>query len=133
MTNPSSHESSSYKTAISLPFFDFARVSEMNGNMLSDTAKINSMLSATMQDFCKEWTEFVAVRVDQNRQLLDTLRDCKTLPEIQHAYAKFWEDAFAQYGEEARRMMRISQGVVEETGRAVQKTADASADVSRAA
>ena len=49
MTVSSSHESSSYKQAVSLPFFDLARVSEMNGNMLSETAKINAKLSATMQ------------------------------------------------------------------------------------
>ena len=133
MTTPSIHESLSYKPAVSLPFFDFARVSEMNGNMLSETAKINAKLSATMQNIGKEWTEFVGARLHEDQQLLDTLRHCKTLPEIQHAYAKFWQDAFAQYGEEARRMMKISQGVVEETARAVQEHADASVDINRAA
>lgn len=86
-----------------------------------------------MQQFSKEWTEFLAVRVHENQKLLNTVRDCKTLPEIQNAYAKFWQDAFAQYGEEARRMMKISQGVVEETERAVQKAADESARIDRAA
>jgi hypothetical protein len=126
MNPPSSHESSSYKEAISPSFFDFARLSEMNVNMLSDTAKINATLSATMQDFYKEWTEFLALRAYANRRLLDTLRDCKTLPQIQNAYAKYWQDAFAECGEEAQRMMKVSQGVVEETGRAVQKAADKS-------
>jgi len=133
MATPSTHESSPYKAALSLPFFDFARVSEMNGNMLSDTAKINATLSATMQTYCKEWTEFVALRVHENRQLLETLRDCKTLPEIQHACIHFWQDAFSQYSEETSRMMKISQGVVEETGRAVEKAAEKSAHMNRAA
>lgn len=128
MTSPSIHESSSYKPAVSLPFFDFSRVSEINGNMLSETAKINAKLTATMQNLGKEWSEFVGARLHEDQQLLDTLRHCKTLPEIQHAYAKFWQDAFAQYGEEARRMMKISQGVVEETARAVQEQAEASAE-----
>ena len=133
MRTSSHHENSSHQASIQLPFFDFARMTEVNGNMLSDTAKINATLSATMQTFCKEWTEFVAVRVHENRQLLETLRDCKTLPEMQHAYAKFWQDACTQYGEEASRMMKISQGVVEETERAVQKAADKSAHINRAA
>jgi Phasin protein len=131
MTIPSNHES--YSPAVSLPFFDFARVSEMNGNMLSETAKINAKLSATMQNIGKEWSEFVGARLHEDQQLLETLRHCKTLPDIQQAYAKFWQDAFAQYGEEARRMMKISQGVVEETARAVQEHADVSAEISRAA
>lgn len=125
MTSPSSHENSSYKPAVSLPFFDFARVSEMNEHMLSETAKINAKLSSTMQNIGKEWSEFVGARLHEDQQLLDTLRHCKTLPEVQHAYAKFWQDAFTQYGEEARRMMKISQGVVEETARVVQEQADA--------
>lgn len=134
MTIPFSSESSSYKPAVSLPFFDFARVSEMNGSMLSETAKINTKLSTTMQNLGKEWTEFVGARLHEDQQLLDTLRHCKTLPDIQHAYAKFWQDAFTQYGEEARRMMKISQGVVEETTRAVQEQAEASIEeVHRAA
>jgi hypothetical protein len=136
MTIPSSHESSSYKSAksaVSLPFFDFARVSEMNENMLSETVRINAKLSATMQNLGKEWTEFVGARLHEDQQLLDTLRHCRTLPEIQHAYAEFWQNAFAQYGEEARRMMKISQGVVEETARAVQEQADTSAEIHRAA
>ena len=133
MATPSPHESSSYKAALSLPFFDFARVSEMNGNMLSDTAKINATMSATMQTFCKEWTEFVAQRVHENRQLLETLRDCKTLPEIQHACIHFWQDAFTQYGEEASRVMKISQSVVEQTERAVEKAAEKSTQINRAA
>jgi hypothetical protein len=122
MTSPSSHESSSYKPAISLPFFDFARVSEMN-----------EKLSATMQSLGKEWTGFVGARLHEDQQLLDNLRHCKTLPDIQQAYAKFWQDAFTQYGEEARRMMKISQGVVEETARAVQEQADVSVELHRAA
>jgi hypothetical protein len=134
MTIPFSSESSSYKPAVSRPFFDFARVSEMNGSMLSETAKINAKLSATIQNLGKEWTEFVGARLHEDQQLLDTLRHCKSLPDIQHAYAKFWQDAFTQYGEEARRMMKISQGVVEETARAVQEQAEASIEeVHRAA
>jgi hypothetical protein len=53
-------------------------MSELNGKMVS---------SDTM-NLCKEWTEFLAVRVYANQQLLDTLRQCKTLPEVQNAYAK---------------------------------------------
>jgi phasin protein len=127
------YESSSHQPAASLPFFDFVRVSEMNGGMLTETAKINAKLSATMQNIGKEWTEFVGARLHEDQQLLDTLRHCKTLPEIQHAYAEFWQNAFSQYGEEARRMMKISQGVVEETARAVQEHADASVETHRAA
>jgi hypothetical protein len=89
-------------------------MSELNGKMVS---------SDTM-NLCKEWTEFLAVRVYASQQLLDTLRQCKTLPEVQNAYAKYWQDAFAQCGEGARRMiMKASQGVMEETARAVQETA----------
>jgi hypothetical protein len=133
MTITSNHQSPSYQPAASLPFFDFARVGEMNGNVMTETAKINAKLSATMQDIGKEWTEFVGARLHEDQQLLDTLRHCRTLPEIQHAYAQFWQNAFTQYGEEARRMMKISQGVVEETARAVQDHADASVETHRAA
>jgi hypothetical protein len=133
MSITSNYERSSHQPAVSLPFFDFARGSEMNGNVLTETAKINAKLSATMQNIGKEWTEFVGARLHEDQQLLDTLRHCKTLPEIQHAYAKFWQNAFSQYGEEARRIMKISQGVVEETARAVQEHADASVETHRAA
>lgn len=94
--------------------FDFSRLNEMNDNMLSEAAKLNARLSATVQNIGKEWAEFIGIRLGENNGLFQTLHTCKSVPEMQHAYARFWLDAFTQYGEQAQRLMRISQGAVEE-------------------
>lgn len=102
-----------------IPLFDFSRFNEMNGNMLSEAVRLNARLSTTMQDIGKEWATFVGTRLGEDHHLFQTLHTCKSVPEMQHACTRFWLDAFAQYGEEAQRLMRISQGAVEDTVRAV--------------
>jgi hypothetical protein len=97
--------------------FDFSRLNEMNGTMLSEGAKLNARLGETMQTMGKEWAEFIGTRLGENNRLFQTLHACKSVPDMQQAYARFWLDAFTQYGEEAQRLMRISQGAVEKTAR----------------
>ena len=97
-----------------VPFFDFAGLIETSRNTLTETAKQNSKLSTTLQALGKEWTEFVGARLHEDSQLLQTLRECRELPSMQRAYVEFWEKALSQYGEETQRLMRITQGAMEE-------------------
>src|ERR1700686_912579 len=105
----------------SVPFFDFAGLVETSRNTLTETAKQNSKLSTTLQALGKEWTEFVGARLHEDTQLLQTLRECRELPSMQRAYVQFWEKALSQYGEETQRLMRITQGAMEEAAHIAQE------------
>jgi hypothetical protein len=58
--------------------------------------------------------KFVGARLHEESQLLQTLRECKGLPSMQRAYVQFWEKALSQYEEETQRLLRITNGVMEE-------------------
>jgi Phasin protein len=109
----------------SVPFFDFAGLIETSRNTLTETAKQNSKLSTTLQALSKEWTEFVGARLHEDSQLLQTLRECKGLPSMQLAYVQFWEKALSQYSEETQRLMRITQGAMEEAVHTAQERIEA--------
>jgi hypothetical protein len=102
MANQPTSDNYSGKFANSVPFFDFAGL-----------MKQNSELSTTLQALGKEWAEFVGARLHEDSQLLQTLRECRELPSMQRAYVQFWEKALSQYGEETQRLMRITQGAME--------------------
>ena len=110
------------------PFFDLTQFSEMNRNMLAGTAK----LSATLQALNSEWAEFIVARLREDSRLMETLGECRTLPDLQHAYAQFWEKAVAQYGEEAQRVMRITQGAAEDVVHAAQERTEIKHDAPQA-
>ena len=86
-----------------------------------------------MQNFGKEWSEFVGMRLREDVQFFRTIHDCRSLQDLQHAYAQFWQTAFTQYGEEAQRLMRMTQGTVEDTARKVQASGDAIVHTDKAA
>jgi hypothetical protein len=110
----------------SVPFFDFAGLFEMSRNTLTETVKQNSKLSSTtLQALGKEWTEFVGARLHEDSQLLQTLRECRELPSMQRAYVQFWEKALSQYGEETQRLMRITQGAMEEAAHSAKERIEA--------
>jgi Phasin protein len=109
----------------SVPFFDFAGLIEMSRNTLTETVKQNSKLSTTQQALVKEWTEFVRARLHEDSQLLQTLRECRELPSMQRAYVQFWEKALSQYGEETQRLMRITQGAMEEAAHSAKERIEA--------
>jgi len=109
----------------SVPFFDFARLIETSLSTLTETAKQNSKLSTTLQALGKEWTEFVGARLHEDSQLLLTLRECKGLPSVQRAYLQFWEKAFSQYEEETQRLLRITNGAMEEAAHIAQERIEA--------
>lgn len=114
MTTPSSSDNAANKTAGTLPFPDLARVSELNGTVFTQAAKFNAHVSTTLQNLGKEWSEFVGARLREDVQLVRTINDCRSLQDLQQAYAQFWQTAFTQYGDEAQRMMRITQGMADE-------------------
>ena len=93
----------------------------MSRNTLTETAKLNSKWSATLQALGNEWTGFIGARLHEDSQLLQTLRECKGLPDMQRAYGQFLEKASSQYGEETQRLMRITQGAVEEATHVAQE------------
>lgn len=114
MTTPSSNENVFNKPAGTLPFPDLARVSELNGTMFTEAAKFNAHVGSTLQDIGKEWSEFVGTRLREDVQLVRTIQDCRSLQDLQQAYAQFWQTAFTQYSDEAQRIMRITQGAVDD-------------------
>jgi Phasin protein len=85
----------------------------------------NSKLSTTLQALGKEWTQFVGARLHEDSQLLQALGECRELPSVQRAYAQFWEKALSQYGEETQRLMRITQGAVEDAAHIAQERIEA--------
>ena len=125
MANQPTSDIYSGKFPDSVPFFDFAGLIEMSRNTLTETAKLNSKLSTTLQALGKEWTEFVGARLHEDSQLLQTLRECRELPSMQRAYVQFWEKALSQYGEETQRLMRITQGAMEEAAHIAQERIEA--------
>jgi hypothetical protein len=133
MTTPSSTDNFSNKTAGTLPFPDLARVSELNGTMFTETAKFNAHVSTTLQNIGKEWSEFVGTRLREDVQLVRSIHDCRSLQDLQQAYAQFWQTAFTQYGDEAQRIMRITQGAVDDATHAAQELRETMTDTHRAA
>ena len=125
MANQPTSDIYSGKFPDSVPFFDFAGLIEMSRNTLTETAKLNSKLSTTLQALGKEWTEFVGARLHEDSQLLQTLRECRELPSMQRAYVQFWEKALSQYGEETQRLMRITQGAMEDAAHIAQEHIEA--------
>jgi hypothetical protein len=121
MTTPSSSDNVANKAG-TLPFPDLARVSELNGTMFNETAKFNAHVSTTLQNLGKEWSEFVGARLREDVQLVRTINDCRSLQDLQQAYAQFWQTAFTQYGDEAQRIMRITQGAADDAARELRET-----------
>lgn len=109
------------KAAETIPFPDLARVSEINGTMLNETAKFNAQVGTAMQTIGKEWSEFVSMRLREDVQLFRAIHDCRSLQDLQQTYAQFWQTAFSQYGEEAQRLLRLTQGTVEDVTRAAKE------------
>jgi Phasin protein len=125
MANQPTSDNYSGKVPDSVPFFDFAGLMEIGRTTMTETVKQNSKLSTTLQALGKEWTEFVGARLHEDSQLLQTLRECKGLPSMQRAYVQFWGKALSQYEEEAQRLMRITQGAMEEAANITQERIEA--------
>ena len=113
MTTTSGSDNGFTKAAGTLPFPDLARVSELNGTVFFETAKFNAQVSTTLQNIGKEWSDFIGTRLREDVQLFRTIHDCRSLQDLQQAYARFWQNAFTQYGDEAQRMLRITQGAMD--------------------
>lgn len=124
MTTPSNNDNAFNKVAETIPFPDLARVSEVNGTMLNEIAKFNAQVSTNMQSVGKEWSEFVGMRLREDAQLFRSIHDCRSLQDLQQVYAQFWQTAFTQYGEEAQRMMKLTQGTVEDATRNARELRD---------
>jgi hypothetical protein len=120
---PTSDYSGKFPNSVS--FVDFAGLIETSRNTLTETAKQNLKLSTTLQALGKEWTEFVGARLHEDSQLLQTLRECKGLPSVQRAYVQFWEKALSQYEEETQRLLRITNGAMEEAAHIAQERIEA--------
>ncbi len=124
MTTPSNNDNAFNKVAETIPFPDLARVSEVNGTMLNEIAKFNAQVSTNMQAVGKEWSEFVGMRLREDAQFFRSIHDCRSLQDLQQVYAQFWQTAFTQYGEEAQRMLKLTQGTVEDVSRTAREIRD---------
>ena len=125
MANQTTSDNDSGRFPDSAPLLDLAGLIEMSRNTLTETVKQNSKLSTTLQALGKEWTEFVGARLHEESQLLQTLRECRELPSMQRAYMQFWETALSQYGEETQRLIRITQGAMQEAAHSAQERIEA--------
>ena len=96
----------------------------MNGTMLNEIAKFNAQVSTNMQAVGKEWSEFVGMRLREDAQFFRSIHDCRSLQDLQQVYAQFWQTAFTQYGEEAQRMLKLTQGTVEDVSRTAREIRD---------
>jgi hypothetical protein len=94
----------------SVPFFNLAGLIQQN-----------SRSSTTLQALGKEWTEFVGARLREDSRLLQTLGECRDLPSMGRAYLQFWEKALSQYEEETQRLLRITNGAMEEAAHVAQE------------
>ena len=103
MTTQQTSDNHSGKFPSFVPHFDFAALIQQN-----------SKLSTILQALGREWSDFVQARLREDTQLLQTLAECRELPSMQRAYMQFWEKALSQYEEETQRLMRITQGAVED-------------------
>jgi Phasin protein len=92
----------------------FAKARELNENMLTQSSKFNAQVSTNYLKFTQEWSEFAGMRLREDMQLIQTIQGCRSLPELQQAYAQYWQNTLAQYGEETRRMLRITQETVDD-------------------
>jgi hypothetical protein len=110
MPNQQTSDNYSGKLPDSMPFFNLAGLIQQN-----------SKLRTTLQALGKEWTEFVGARLREDSRLFQTLGECRELPSMQRAYVQFWEKALSQYEEETQRLMRITQGAIEEAGHMAQE------------
>lgn len=133
MATPSNNDNVFGKTAETVPFPDLARVSEINGTVLSEIAKFNAQVSTNMQNVGKEWSEFVGMRLREDVQFFRSIHDCRSLQDLQQAYAQFWQTAFTQYGEEAQRMLKLTQGTVEDVTRTARDIRDTAIPTDKAA
>ncbi len=133
MTITSGSDNSFTKMAGTPPFPDLARVSEMNGTMFAETAKFNAQVGTALQNIGKEWTEFVGTRLREDMQLFRAVHDCRSLQDLQQVYSQFWQTAFSQYGDEAQRMMRITQGAMNEATHAARELRETAAVTDKAA
>jgi Phasin protein len=109
MANQQTSDNYSGKLPNFVPFFNFVGLIQQN-----------SKLSTTLQALGKEWTEFVQARLREDTQLLQTLGECREFPSMQRVYMQFWEKALSQYEEETQRLMRITQGAVEDATHSAQ-------------
>ncbi len=114
MTTPSNSDNVFNKPAGTLPFPDLARVSELNGTMFTEAAKFNAHVSTTLQNLGKEWSEFVGARLREDVQLFRTINDCPVAAGSAAGLCQFWQTALTQYGDETQRIMRITQGAVDD-------------------
>jgi hypothetical protein len=114
MANQATSDSYSGKFPDSMPFFNLAGLTQQN-----------SKLSTTLQALGKEWTEFIGARLREDSRLLQAFGECRDLPSMQRAYVQFWEKALSQYEEETQRLMRITQGAVEDAAHNAQQRIEA--------
>ena len=97
-----------------VPFFNFVGLIQQN-----------SKLSTTLQAVGKEWSRFVQARLREDTHLIKTLSECREFPSMQRAYMQFWEKALSQYEEETQRLMRITQGAMEEAAHSAKERIEA--------
>jgi len=64
-------------------------------------------------------------RLRENTQLFQTLRECTEFPSMQRACMQFWGKALSQYEEEAQRLMRITQGTMDDAAHVAEKKIEA--------
>jgi Phasin protein len=91
-----------------------ANAGELNEKVLTQGAKFNAQWSMPLQNIFQEWFGFADMRMRQHMHLAQSIQNCRSLPDLHQAYTQFWQNTLTQYGEETRRMLQITQGVVDD-------------------
>lgn len=87
--------------------FDAETVIEVTTPAAAAVKAFNSTLNDTVQACQKECAGFWQVRMHENLVLASRLMTCRTLPEVQQAYADYWRHTAEQYAREYNQMYHI--------------------------
>lgn len=87
--------------------FDAQTVLEVTAPAAAAVKAFNTTLNQTVQACQKECAGFWQLRMRENLELTTRLMGCRSLPEVQQAYAGYWQRAAQQYGREYTQMFHI--------------------------
>jgi hypothetical protein len=93
--------------------------------MVANMAQISGKGFTSLMEVHREWTAFLAGRLQQDVALVHSLAKCAAPQEIYSVYAEFFQKAFSDYQREFAEMMRLGQTQLAETTAAAQEVREA--------
>ena len=93
--------------------------------MVANMAQFSGKGFTSLMEVHREWTAFLAGRLQQDVALVHNLAKCAAPQEIYSVYAEFFQKAFSDYQREFAEMMRLGQTQLAETTAAAQEVREA--------